>query len=235
MRIKVVEIAQDITEEAVANLAIAFGHALHQLLGADYVFAEIDGRHPEAHDFAAHAVGYIDGIDIIATRLRQSAALFVERPAIGGDRAIGSLVAGADGAQQGRMEPSAVLVAAFEIEIGGPGQAGFVAEHGGVAASGLEPDIQNVRLFCELRIAALGAFGSGRDQGVGLRCVPGVGAAAREQFDHLAVQGGIVQGLAAALAQEHRDRHAPDTLAGNTPIGAGGDHVAELRDVHEHD
>ena len=52
--------------EGVAQLAIDFGAALHQVFAGGHVFAEVDGGYPEADDFAAHAVGDIDGINAVA-------------------------------------------------------------------------------------------------------------------------------------------------------------------------
>ena len=130
------------------------------------------------------------GSTSLPQRLRHGAALFVERPAVGRDRAIGRLVARADGAEQGRVEPAAMLVAAFEVQIGGPGQAGFVAEHGSVAAIRTRTTRRECPSPCVNFVsAALGALRPGWDEASACVRVPGVGAAAREQFDHLAVHG----------------------------------------------
>ena len=37
----------------------------------------------------------------------------------------------------------------------------------------------------------------------------------------------IVERLVALLAEEDGDRHAPDALAGDAPVGARGDHVGD--------
>ena len=66
LRIEVVQIARAHNETGVADLAVVFRHPLHQLLGADHVFAEIDRRHPQAHDLGAQAVGNIYRIDLVA-------------------------------------------------------------------------------------------------------------------------------------------------------------------------
>ena len=58
----------------------------------------------------------------VAERLRHLAALLVEDEAVGQHRLVGRRAARADGFEQRRMEPAAMLVGAFEIEIGRPGQ-----------------------------------------------------------------------------------------------------------------
>jgi hypothetical protein len=42
-----------------------------------------------------------------------------------------------------------------------------------------------------------------------------------------AVQRGVEDRLVAAFAQENGDGHAPDALAADAPVGAGGDHVGD--------
>ncbi len=41
-RIKIVQVAQNVAKQAVANLAIALSHPLHQLFGTNHVFTKID-------------------------------------------------------------------------------------------------------------------------------------------------------------------------------------------------
>src|SRR5207302_2575273 len=109
------------------------------------------------------------------------------------------------------MEPSAVLVASFEIKIGGPGQVRFVPEDSGMARSRLEPDVENVSLFFELCAAAMGTLVAGPKNRIGLRRIPRIGAVLRNELHHLANYSRIVHGLAAVVAQKHRDRNAPNS------------------------
>ena len=102
--------------EGVAQLAVDVGAALHQVFAGGHVFAEVDGGDPEADDFAAHAVGDVDGIDAVAEGFGHGAALLVEGPAGGGDVGIRRAAAQGDGGEQGGVEPAAMLVAAFEVE-----------------------------------------------------------------------------------------------------------------------
>ena len=74
----------------------------------------------------------------------------VKGPTIGGDGAIGSLISSSNGHQQGRVEPSPILVAAFQIKISWPGKTRFMSEHGRLAGTGFKPDINDVCLFAEL-------------------------------------------------------------------------------------
>src|ERR1700674_5915076 len=104
------------------------------------------------------------------------------------------------------MEPSAVLVAAFEIKIAGPRQVRLVAKDGGMARSRLEPDVENVSLFSKLRAGAVGALVAGRQNRVSLRRVPRIGPVLRNELHYSAIYHRIVHRLAAVVAQKHRDQ-----------------------------
>ena len=57
--------------------------------------------------------------------------------------------------------------------------------------------------------------------------MPGFGAFAFEQVDDFAIECRVDDRLVAAFAHEDRDRHAPDALAADAPVGARGDHVGD--------
>ena len=197
LRVKVVQITDDVAE-GVADLAVILCHALHQLFRADHVFAEVHGGDPQTHDFSAEAISDVHRINVVAPRLGHRSAFFVEGPAVGHHHAVGRSSPRAHGAEQRRMEPSAVLVAAFEIEISREGQVRFLAKDGGIARAGLEPDIDDVGFFPEFCSAALGALAANRKP-IGFWRIPRVRAGAGKELDHSAVHLGIAQGLAATF------------------------------------
>ena len=57
--------------------------------------------------------------------------------------------------------------------------------------------------------------------------VPGVGALFFEAIDDALVDGFVVEGFAALIAEEDGNGNAPDALAGDAPVGASGDHVGD--------
>ena len=157
-RVEVVEVAEE-EAEGVAQLAVVVADALHEVFAGGYVFAEVDGGDPETDDLAAEALGDVDGIDAVAERFGEGAALFVEGPAAGRDHLVGGLVADGDRGEERGVEPAAVLVAAFGVEVGGGVELGFEVEDGVPACAGFEPDVEDVHLFAELFVAAGGAGG----------------------------------------------------------------------------
>ena len=112
---KPLQIAEE-EAEGVAQLAVDLGAALHEVFAGGHVFAEVDGGDPEADDFAAEAVGDVDGINAVAEGLGHGAALLVEGPAGGGHVRVRRAAAQGDRGEQRGVEPAAVLIAAFEIE-----------------------------------------------------------------------------------------------------------------------
>ncbi len=102
-----------------------------------------DDHHPEAQDVGAVLLLDLLRRDDVAERLRHLAALLVEHEAVRQHRLERRPAARADGFQQRGMEPAAMLVRAFEIEIGRPGQAARL-QHEGVGRAAFEPDIDDV-------------------------------------------------------------------------------------------
>ena len=143
-----------------------------------------------------------------------------------GDAVVGRTAASSHGAEQGRLKPSAILIAAFEIKIGGPGidrLRGQARQHGWCLTPATHRRCRSrARNGVPPHFAHFGARGQNR---IGFGRVPGIGAAAGKEFDHFAIDRRIVQRLAATLAEKYGDRHAPNTLPGDAPIGAGSDHV----------
>src|SRR5687768_14761727 len=122
------------------------------------------------------------------------------------------------------MEPAAMLVGTFKIDIGGPAQIGALFEDESVSAARFEPDIQYiVHLFPLCRI-----FNRAFEEAlVGAVCKPGVRSLLREDFRDPAVHALIVQQAAGFLVDEYGDRHTPGALTRYDPVGARLDHAAD--------
>ena len=124
-----------------------------------------------------------------------------------------------------------MLVAAFEVEVGGrafvalgPGQFGpaAAAQHEGVGAARIEPHVEDVG-------DALVVLGPVLVAEVFLcpRVGPGVDPALADAGDDPRVDGRIVEVLVGALLDEQRDRHAPGALARQHPVGPPFHHRAD--------
>src|SRR5581483_7572399 len=163
--------------------------------------------------------------DHIAQRFRHRPPLGIESPAVRGAGAVRRAAVNTHSNQQRAMEPAAVLVASFQIEIGRPWQIGAAPEHGEVAGAGIEPHIENVGLFAKQRSAALAAPGSGGNQLACLALVPYIGRMLAEKVYDAVENGPVGEWSLAALAVEDDDRHAPHALPRDAPIRPGSDHI----------
>ena len=226
----------------VAQAAIAVGHALEDFVADPLVDRIVGLGHPKAQDVGAVLFDDLVGRNDIAERLGHLHALLVEREAAGHNPAIGRTADGAAALKHRGMEPAAVLVGAFEVDIG---EAIFrailaVAQNESVGRAGIEPNIQNIKdlivafrindaaeepLFRALDIPAIGAL-----------CLEGRGDAGI----HIGVpQKEIGVGRQGALLGETGQRHTPCALAREDPIGPRFDHVVETvaarhgRPVHQ--
>ena len=141
---------------------------------------------------------------------------------------VGGAAAEGDGGEQRGVEPAAVLVAAFEVEVGGPVQVGVDVEDGEPACAGVEPDVEDVRLFAERGAAAVSAGRSGGKQSRRRRVVCQASAPSWSKRSTMLLLSAVIdERLVALLAEEDGDGHAPDALAADAPVGAGGDHVGD--------
>src|SRR5690242_11707977 len=116
------------------------------------------------------------------------------------------------------MKPAAVLIGALEVQLRRPAQLGPRLEHGGVAAAGVEPHVEDVRLLAEAIAAALCATRAWRQQARRRSRMPLVGAGALAEDPRNVLDDALVeQHRVAALAIERDDGHAPHALARDRP------------------
>ncbi len=92
-----------------------------------------------------------------------------------------------------------------------------------MGGTGVEPNVHGVSFFVEGAAATFTLDIVGQDFG-GIQLKPGVRAALTEQLGDNLNRPLVHQRLAAVLTEENRDGHAPDTLAGNAPVGALHNH-----------
>ena len=124
----------------------------------------------------------------------------------------------AEAAEHRKLEPAAVLVGPFEVEVGRPAQVRVVAEDAPPTAAALEPDVEDVALLAEVAVEAGGAV-EVAEQLPRLIGKPGIAAAFGEALADRAHALRRQQRLAAVVV-EHRDRQAPRALPADAPVGA---------------
>ena len=205
----------------VADAAIEFGLLLEDFRPDAQIIRRVGVHHPQAQNIRTILVGHFLWGGDIAERLAHLAAMLVEHEAMRQNGVERRATTGADRFKQARMEPAAMLVAAFQIQIGRPRQtAGFQRE--GVRRAALEPHIHNVHhLLILRRITIIAQEARGRGG------IPCIGTLSGEGGDHTVHHRLITQHLTGLFLHEHRNRHAPGALTADAPIRARGDHRAD--------
>ena len=225
-RIEAGKVAQEVAE-GIAQLAVGVLQPRQDGLRDAHIFVELHRSRPQPDEIGAMMLDDLIGLDGVAERFVHGVALAIQHPAVQRTGAVWRTALESHAHQQRAMEPAAILIAAFHVKIRGPRQIVGRGEHGQMARSGIEPDVQDIGFLAELRAAALGAGYAGRQQFGRGALVPDVGGVLGKEL-HDAVQDFAVgERFAAMVAVEDDDGHAPHTLARNAPIRARGDHVGD--------
>ena len=225
LRIETVEVAEAVAGR-IAELQVVLAQLLENLLGAAHVDVIVGGARPQTDHVRAELIDQLLRIHAVAERLVHLAPFAVHRPAVGQAFLIRSTLAQrADRHQQRRLEPAAVLVAAFDVHRGGP-EALITLHRGEVCGARVEPSVQGVGLFGEVLSAAVRADKAVRQKILCLALEPRVAAVLFENLRNGLDALFGADGFAAVVAIEHRDRQAPAALAGNAPVAALTDHGA---------
>ena len=155
----------------------------------------------------------------VAERLRHLAALLVDDEAVREDAAVRRAVARADADEQRRLEPAAVLVGAFEVQVGRPGELRPCGEHRLVARARVEPDVEDVALALERRAAAL----------LARETRP---ARSRRRADSYQASALVVSKMRGRVLDERRRQHRLAARLVQASAGIGTPH-ARWREMHQ--
>nr|GEU28492.1 hypothetical protein [Tanacetum cinerariifolium] len=225
--LRMVEVRRIGQQEAqrVADAAIRFRHALEDLVGDRQLARVVGGRDPQAQDVGAQAVRDLLRRQRVTERLRHLLAFAVDREAVREQRLVGRAAVQHGAGQQRRVEPAAVLVRAFQVQVRRVGQLFLVraAQHRLVRHARVEPHVQRVLvLFVAGRFIAEQVFQVERQ--------PGVDAALLDALRDLLQQFRSARmQRARLLVHDEGHRHAPLALTRQGPVGTVGDHAVQAR------
>ena len=160
-RIEIVQVPEQVAER-VAQLAVGIHKPCENRLRQAHVFAEFDRCRPQPQNLRPVVLNHLFRLDRVAQRFVHRAAFAIEHPSAQRRGPKRRPAFQPRPHQQRTLEPSAVLVAALDVHIGGPFQAEALVQHRQVARTGIEPHVQNVVFLVELLSAALAAPGARR-------------------------------------------------------------------------
>ena len=206
--------------ECVADAAVGIREAREDFLGEGHIVGEVHAADPQAEQVGAVFVHIVVGVGGLLIPPRGGLGDFFARvdihhESVGEHGAVGGFFVQRDGGHERTLEPAAVLIGRLEVEVGGEGEFGPLAQDGLVAEAGINPDIERV-------IAARGAGGETdevRPSGI-VEFEPRVGSFFRKNLGDFVDDGGVEDWLVFVVV-ENRKRHAPGALARDAPVGAG--------------
>ena len=137
-------------------------------------------------------------------------AFLVRRPALQRDRG-----------DERRLEPAAVLVGGFEVQVGLPLDAHHLVNHGEPAHAGIDPHVE--------RVVAAGRAGREVERVVDRRVVgvePDVRAVLGDEVGDLVDELGVEDRLVVGVV-ERGQRHTPTALARDAPVGPRFDRAVD--------
>ena len=220
-RVETRQIAEQ-ESQGVAHAAVAIRHALEDLVGDTHLRAVVSRCDPKPQHIGTEGVHDLLRRHHIAERLRHLAALVVHGESVRDDLAVGRNAAARNRSEQRAVEPAAMLIGAFEVEI--HRKWNHIRAQRGQAVmddARVEPHVHDVvAFFVDERLVA--------EQLARIQREPGLDAALFNQLrDPLQQFRGLRMRLARLLVHEHRKRHAPGTLARDAPVRASLDHAGD--------
>ena len=226
IRVEVVQVTQDIAG-GVADFSVYLAELLEDVVGNTDVGMVVGGSNPQTQDVCTEFIGDLRWVDTVAQRFVHCFALCVHYPAVGANCLVRSNALPCNRGQQRGLEPAAVLVSALQVQVSRPSQVWSFHQHCCVAGTGVKPNVHDVGFFSEFFASALFTFGSLWKDFLSFMGPPCIRAFFAEQvgncFDRLLVD---VE-FSTFFAVEDWNWNTPQSLTGDTPVGAVGDHVLD--------
>jgi hypothetical protein len=115
-RLEAMQVAEQ-EARGVADAAVGVRVALEDFLRQRHLVAVVGRRDPQAQDVRAQRLHDVLRLDAVAQRLRHLAAVLVHGEAVGQALPIRRGLVDGDAGQQRTLEPAAMLVGAFQVQI----------------------------------------------------------------------------------------------------------------------
>ena len=141
-RVETVQVAEQ-EARGVAQAAVGVGVALEDLLRQRHLVAVVGRGDPQAQDVRAQLVHDVLRLDTVAQRLGHLAAVLVHGEAVGQALLVRGTLVDRHAGQQRGLEPAAVLVGPFQVQVGRLAEA-TRGEHAFMGHARIEPDVEDV-------------------------------------------------------------------------------------------
>ena len=227
-RIEVVQVGRRRYRSVLRIFRYASTDARQDLLAEPDLLRVVAHRHPQPQDVGAALLDDVLRLDRVAERLRHLPAVVGDDEAVGEHLAERRPAARAEADEQRALEPAAMLVAAFEVDVGRPGQlrAGPTAPPRGSIPSRTRRRGCSSRARTPCRRTTGRSSPAGRNSSIG-RSYQASAPYVSNTAAACSTSAGVDDRLAARRAVDRRNRHAPGALARDAPVRPVRDHVVD--------
>ena len=150
-RVEVVQVGEQVLAQRVADLPVGFDGARQHFLAEAHLVPVVDHRDPQPDDLGAALFHHLLRRDDVAEGLGHLAPLLVDNEPVRQHGAVRRVLARADADEQRRLEPAAILVGAFQVQISRPRELRAAAS----TASWLEPESNHTSRMSRSRVNAV--------------------------------------------------------------------------------
>ncbi len=214
------EIAQK-KARGIADAAIRIRSALQNLVGDAHFIGVVGGRDPQTQHIRAQTLHDLLRRHDVAERFRHLATLIIDREAVREHALVGCTLVQGLGHQERRVEPAAMLIGPFEIQINRARNLRSCRCDALERETRIGPHVHDIVYFVVVdRFLA--------DQLFGLQRKPSLNAALLDAISHLVdeFERARMQ-LTGDFVDEERDRHTPGSLTRDTPVRSVLDHARD--------
>ena len=227
--IKIVKITQQIAH-GIAQLTVGLAGLLEDVHGIGDIGTVVGRADPQAQYVCAVLLDDVQRADGVAQGFRLLSPLLVYEEAMSQYCPIRSAAADGNSLAKGRIEPTAMLIRSFKIEISRPAElrpALLILQNREMRRTGIEPHVHGIGFLAEMAATALGTFITFGKQLLGFIFEPALRAFFTVDFLQMG-NGFVVDDIIAAIfTMENRDGDAPGPLTGNAPVAAILDHIED--------
>ena len=185
----------------------------------------VRGCYPQTQDICTKVFDNFFRCNTVAGRFMHGFALAVYYPTVSADILVRSNAFPSNRGQQRGLEPTAVLVSAFQVQIAWPSQIVTGGQNSSMGCTGVEPNVHNIGFFTEFFAAAFFTFGACRQNFGCFADPPGVRTFFCKEFGYSFDGFFVDMSLTAFFTVEDRNWNTPSSLTGNTPVRTSAYHV----------
>ena len=224
--VEVIDVAEDITH-GITNFTICFGKLFYDFRGNTDICFVIGRSSPQTNDISTVLVNDFLRNHYVTNGFGHFATFAVYYITVSQYGFVRSFAGYSNCSQQGGLEPTTMLVTAFQVHISNLTQFRTLHYYRLVSGTTVEPNVHDVSFFMEVVMTAFRANSASRHQFFSRTSPPSI-ATFFSKYISNRINGCIVnQMFTTFVAVEYRDGNAPSTLTADAPVMTFANHVVD--------